>query len=127
MQDQRIQALAERFLSAWNSQEIERVVACYTEDLIYRDPNTRGEVQGADAMRRYLKKLFSSWVVFWSLREAYPLSGRDGVVALWRASFRRKDAAEAVDVDGMELLLFQGDLVARNEIHFDRAALTSLR
>jgi len=38
---------AERFLDAWNSQDVERVVACYTEDVQYRDPNTRGMVEGA--------------------------------------------------------------------------------
>ena len=46
--------MAERFLSAWNTQDVERVVACYTDQVVYVDPNTRGEVRGADAMRRYL-------------------------------------------------------------------------
>jgi ketosteroid isomerase-like protein len=32
------------FLDAWNSQDVERVLDCYTDDVRYRDPNTRGEV-----------------------------------------------------------------------------------
>ena len=56
-----IREVAENFLSAWNSQDVERVVACYTDDVEYWDPNTRGVVKGADAMRRYLRKLFAAW------------------------------------------------------------------
>jgi ketosteroid isomerase-like protein len=41
-------------VTAWNAHDVERVVACYTDDLVYLDPNTRGPVEGADAMRRYL-------------------------------------------------------------------------
>ena len=44
--------LAEKILSTWNAQDVEAVVGCYTEDMVYIDPNTRGPVQGADAMRR---------------------------------------------------------------------------
>ncbi len=37
-----LEALARHFLDAWNSQEVETVLSCYTDDLVYRDPNTRG-------------------------------------------------------------------------------------
>lgn len=30
------------FLAAWNSQDVERLLDCYTHDVRYRDPNTRG-------------------------------------------------------------------------------------
>ncbi len=53
----RMLRLAENFLGSWNTQDVEKVVSCYTEDLVYVDPNTRGPVEGADAMRRYLGKL----------------------------------------------------------------------
>ena len=34
--------LAENVLSAWNTQDVEKVISCYTEDCIYQDPNTLG-------------------------------------------------------------------------------------
>jgi hypothetical protein len=43
-------SLAEQFLGAWNTQDVGRVLACYTTDVEYRDPNTRGAVHGADAL-----------------------------------------------------------------------------
>ncbi len=120
-------ALAETFLSAWNTHDVEQVVACYTPDVVYRDPNTRGEVTGADAMRRYLRKLFDGWRMHWSLRAApFALAGEDGTAVLWRASFQRPGLAAVVEVDGMDLVLLQGDLIKRNEVYFDRAAILPL-
>ncbi len=119
-----LQALAESFLGAWNSQEVERVVACYTPDLVYRDPNTRGDVHGADAMRRYLTKLFARWQMHWSLREAYPLAG--GAAVLWRATIG-VPGGPAATVDGMDLVLLRDERIARNDVYFDRAALMLAR
>ena len=65
-------AIAEEFLAAWNTQDVETVLGCYTEDVEYRDPNTRGTVTGHDALGRYLTKLFDRWQMHWALREAFP-------------------------------------------------------
>jgi ketosteroid isomerase-like protein len=118
--------LAEALLSAWNSQDVDQVLARYTEDVVYVDPNTRGEVKGAEAMRKYLAKLFSAWKMTWELKEAYPFEDRNGCAAMWHAVLRRADGERAVDVDGMDLVIMEGDLVKRNEVYFDRAALASL-
>ena len=34
--------LSDIILSAWNEQDVEKVISCYTEDCVYLDPNTRG-------------------------------------------------------------------------------------
>ena len=52
MDHQRAIELAERLLESWNTQDVERVVDCYTANVRYRDPNTRGVVVGSDALRR---------------------------------------------------------------------------
>ncbi|MBI5525686.1 MAG: nuclear transport factor 2 family protein [Deltaproteobacteria bacterium] len=119
-------AHAEKFLGAWNSQDVEAVVACYTDDVVYRDPNTRGEVRGADGMRRYLSKLFAAWRMTWALREGYPLKDRDGAAILWHATFRKEGGEQVVEADGMDLVLMRGDRVERNEVYFDRAVLAPL-
>jgi len=126
MDDANYEALIERFLAAWNAQDVEAVVACYTDDLLYRDPNTRGLVEGADAMRRYLRKLFDAWQMHWSTREAYRLEGMDGAAFLWQATFRKSDGDQTVEADGMDLVILRGDRIARNEVYFDRAVLAPL-
>ncbi len=121
-----IRELSEDFLSAWNSQDVERVVACYTDDVVYWDPNTRGVVKGADAMRRYLRKLFAAWEMHWTFREAYPFADKDGAAVLWHASFRKPGKEKTVEADGMDLVLLQRGLIQRNEVYFDRLALAPL-
>ena len=126
MNADKMKQLTERFLEAWNSQDVERVLACYTPDLRYRDPNTDGEVRGAEAMRRYLTRLFGAWTMRWSMREAYPLDGASGGAFLWHASIRRADATAGVELDGMDLVLLDGDRIRRNDVYFDRAVLAAL-
>ncbi len=118
--------LAERLFDGWNRQDVEAVVACYTDDVVYVDPNTRGAVEGADAMRRYLGKLFGRWEMHWSLRELFPLADVDGAAALWHASFRKPGGGQTVEADGMDLVLLDGNRVKRNEVYFDRAVLAPL-
>lgn len=126
MDEKRMYELTDEFLDAWNSQDVESVVAIYTGDLTYVDPNTRGPVKGADAMRRYLKKLFDRWKMHWSLREAFLLDGRNGCAVLWHARFQLPDGGTTVEADGMDLVIMSGDRVARNEVYFDRAVLAPL-
>ena len=126
MEKEKVHELAEHVLSTWNSQDVEKVVGCYTDDLVYVDPNTRGEVRGADAMRRYLRKLFAGWQMHWTLREAYPLENLRGAAVLWHASFRKPGREETVEADGMDLVILREDRIERNEVRFDRAVLAPL-
>ena len=68
MDKQDLEGQAAVLLDAWNSQDVERVAACYAEDVRYRDPNTRGHVEGRDALQRYLRKLFATWQMTWARR-----------------------------------------------------------
>ena len=126
MDQQHAIRLAERLLESWNTQEVERVVDCYTKDVRYRDPNTRGFVEGSDALRRYLTKLFQRWQMHWALREAYPLRDAEGAAVLWRATLRPRGGDSEVEIDGMDLALAEGNRLSRNDVYFDRAALASL-
>ncbi len=113
-------------VSAWNAHDVEAVVACYTDDLTYIDPNTRGPVEGADAMRSYLTKLFDRWQMHWTIKQVFALADLDGSTALWRASLTARATAKTVEVEGMDLVLIEGDRVKRNEVYYDRAALAPL-
>ena len=126
MDDSRMYQLAERILSEWNTQDVERVVAVYTDDVTYVDPNTRGAVRGADMLRRYLKKLFARWKMHWSLREAYLFDDRDGCAVLWHATFQKPEGGDVVEADGMDFVRVRGDRIERNEVYFDRAVLAPL-
>lgn len=120
-----LQEIEGPLIAAWNDQDVEAVVACYTDDLVYVDPNTRGEVEGADAMRRYLRKLFSRWQMRWDVKEIFPVAGTDGSAALWRAALTNKATGRTAEIDGMDLVLIEDGCVKRNEVYYDRAPLAA--
>ncbi len=120
------ETLAEHVLDVWNTQEIDDVVACYTSDLVYLDPNTRGPVVGTDEMRAYLARLFGRWTMTWRALEIFPLAGQDGVTIMWSATLAPVGETRSVDVDGVDLVLLEGDLIKRNQVYFDRARLAEL-
>ncbi len=126
MHARELDAMTTTLLDAWNAHDVERVVACYTEDVRYRDPNTRGFVEGREALRRYLGRLFAEWRMSWHRREAFPLASTEGVAFLWRATFQRRDGGPTVEADGMDLALVEGSRLCRNDVYFDRAALAPL-
>jgi len=126
MDEKKMHELAEAILDAWNSQDVESVLACYTDNVRYVDPNTHGPVEGTDAMRRYLTKLFRTWKMHWRLKEAFMFNDRRGCALLWRATLQRAGGGKTVDVDGMDLVIVKDGRLQRNEVYFDRAALASL-
>ncbi len=121
-----LKAIEGPIIAAWNDHDVDAVVACYTPDLVYIDPNTRGAVEGADAMRRYLTKLFDRWEMHWTVKQIFPLADLDGSAALWRASLTARATGRTAEIDGMDLVLIEDGKVKRNEVYYDRAALASV-
>jgi len=121
-----LRRLADHVLSTWNTQDIERVLDCYTDDLLYLDPNVNRPVVGREAMRVYLSKLFGRWTQHWEPEELFPLEGTDGVAIRWAGKLAPAGEARSVDIAGIDLVLLEGDLIARNEVFFDRSPLAAL-
>lgn len=126
MEREKLLELTEKCLEAWTAQDVDAVAGCYAEDVVYRDPNTRGEVQGRDAFKRYLRKLFAGWTMTWTLRELHQFDGKGGGAFLWHATFIKPGVDKMVECDGMDLIIMEGDLIKRNEVYFDRAVLAPL-
>jgi len=120
---QSLETMAEGFLAAWNTHDVAATLSCYTEDVIYLDPNTRGPIAGREAFGRYLEQLFSQWNMHWRLRELFPLGDHEGAAVLWDATLASRDGGPQRLVHGMDLAIVRGDLISRNEVYFDRAAL----
>jgi ketosteroid isomerase-like protein len=123
---ERYRRLADHVLSTWNTQDVERVLDCYTDDLVWLDPNTRGPIVGREAMRAYLTKLFGRWTMHWEREEVFPLDGIDGVAIRWAGKLSPAGESRSVDVAGIDLVILEGDLIARNEVYYDRSPLAAL-
>jgi hypothetical protein len=125
---ERYRRLADHVLSVWTRQDTDEVLDCYTHDLVWLDPNTRGPVVGRDAMRAYLTKLYSSWTMTWKRDgdEIFPLAGIDGVAIRWIGTLAPAGESRSVDIAGLDLVILEGNLIARNEVYFDRSPLAAL-
>lgn len=121
-----LETLADRVLEAWNTQDVEAVVGCYTHDLVYLDPNLDEPVRGADAMRRYLTRLFARWRMTWRATEVLALRDDDGAAVRWDATLTPAGGGGTVEATGVDLVFLDGERVARNEVYFDRAVLAPL-
>ena len=119
--------LSDAILSAWNEQDVEAVLSCYTEDCVYVDPNTRGPVVGREALRRYLSRLFQQWKMRWSRRELFLLADGSGTAFLWHAVLTPAAGGRTAEVDGMDLAIVSDGKLQRNEVYFDRMALFGSR
>jgi ketosteroid isomerase-like protein len=117
--------MTERTLEAWNNQDVAAVLDCYTEDCTYLDPNTDGAIRGREAFGRYLSKLFQQWKMTWSMREAFMFEKGEGCAFLWHATLTPVSAGETFAIDGIDLVIVQGDKLHRNEVYFDRMSLVA--
>ena len=115
--------LSQSILAAWNTQDVDKVLSCYTEDCVYLDPNTRGPIVGRDAFRRYLARLFQGWNMHWSLREFFPFSDEEGGAFLWHADVTPASGGKTTEIFGMDLALVRSQRLCRNEVYLDRTAL----
>lgn len=118
-----LDARGEQIRAAWNSQDVERVLETYAEQFRFVDPATRGEIVDRDGLREYLRKLFAAMTAHTTVRAAFPLADAAGVTVLWRAAVRAAGGRDEVELDGVDLILFDGERIASHEIYFDRAAL----
>ena len=125
MNTEEITRLTKNTLSAWNAQDVDRVISRYTEDCVYLDPNPRGPVVGHEALRRYLSRLFQQWKMHWSLREFFPFADGSGGAFLWQARLTPASGGKTAEISGMDLVVLRGERMSRNEVYFDRTAVFS--
>src|SRR5688572_2026038 len=74
MPDIDIRARTGDVVAAWNRQNVDELLAHYTEDCVYLDPSTRGPLQGHAAFGQYLERLFSKWWMKWTVLEQHPFA-----------------------------------------------------
>ena len=123
MDEKLMMEMTKKTLRAWNSQNVDEVLACYTEDCIYQDPNTGGPVKGREKFGRYLSKLFEQWKMHWSMREAFIFRDGNGCAFLWHATLTPVSGGKTYEIDGIDLVIVRGDRLHRNEVYFDRMSL----
>jgi hypothetical protein len=100
-----------RWLAAWTKKDVERLVGFYTEDTVYKDPQTPAGLDGRAALRAYLQGLFAATpAMTYTPDEVWPIPG--GFCGRWYC-----DIAGGARLRGFDLVIFEGDLIALNEVY----------
>ena len=115
--------------NAWNSHDVEAILALHTDDSVFENHTSGGKAVGKSAIREVLKGVFAAFPdIRFDARRTYV---RDGVVTQeWTASgtlaipFTKgastvQPTGKKVSWNGVDVIPFQGDLVARKDVYVD--------
>jgi len=120
MESSDAKSLCERWLPLWTGNRPDQLIEAYADDVFYRDPAVPQGVRGKPAFLAYLRQLlarFPDWV--YRPDAIYSLEG--GFALRWNATIPVGDTI--VRETGMDLVLVDGGLIARNEVYFDGSAV----
>lgn len=113
-------------IDAWNTLDVEATLATYTDDVVYRDPKTRGKIVGKDDLRRYLTKFFKVWDFQFTVTEEHRLEGKDAQMCMWSADLTHRAGGETITLHGMDICEVRGTQLSRDEAFMDTLPLVPL-
>lgn len=102
------------WLAAWTAKDVERLLGFYTEDCVYRDPQTAAGITGHAALRAYLTGLFGATPpMTYTPDETWPMAG--GYCGRWYCAVGADGSAGKLR--GFDLVILKGDKIALNEVY----------
>ena len=114
---------------AWNSHNVEAILAMHTEDSVFENHTSGGKGVGKDAIRELLNRIFAAFPdIRFDARRTYV---RDGLVTQeWTAtatlatpytkgSTTVQPTGKKVSWNGVDVIPFAGNLVARKDVYVD--------
>jgi uncharacterized protein (TIGR02246 family) len=111
-----IRALIDRHDAAWNTKDLDAVMATYTDDIVFQN-HTAGEaaVSGQAAVRSHIGGIFERWPdMQFSSRRLY--LAPDFCTSEWTARATAPDGRR-LEWDGVDVLPFRDGLIARKDVY----------
>ena len=121
-----------RYNDAWNSQDLDAIVAMHAPDMVFAN-HTAGESADGDEVRLHIGSIFETWPdIEFSTRRLYVREGL--VVQEWTARathqnvMRRGDlvaepTGRTVEWVGMDVIPFENGLVKRKDVYSDSVSI----
>ena len=115
MADSALQQLMDRYNAAWNEQDLDAIISMHTDDMVFHN-HTAGEcVEGTDAVREHIGKIFSSYPDLRFEGTALKL-GDDFASNEWIARTTLSDGRRA-EWDGVDVFSVRDGLIARKDVY----------
>ena len=110
------EALNARWLQAWTDKDVPALLACYSDDVVYQDPQVPAGLVGSEALGGYLRQLFDATPpMTYEPDEVWATA--DGWCGRWVCRIDMPDQTTAWP-RGFDLVVLDGDgRIARNEVY----------
>jgi steroid delta-isomerase-like uncharacterized protein len=114
---------------AWNSHDVEAILAMHTEDSVFENHTSGGKCIGRDAIREILKGVFAAFPdIRFDARRTYVRD--DLVIQEWtatgtlaipytRGSVTVQPTGKRISWNGVDVIPFVRNLVARKDVYVD--------
>lgn len=102
------------WLQAWTDKDVDRLVAFYSPNTVYKDPQTAQGLTGRDALRTYLETLFGSTPpMVYTPDTTWHIDG--GFCGRWTCDIG--EGGKEGRIRGFDLVLLEHGLIAHNEVY----------
>jgi len=106
------------WLKAWSEKDVEALVTrYYAPGVTYKDAQTAAGIEGSEALRAYLTRLFGAMPpTEYVPDEVWPLAGGTGFCGRWIGTMRLPDGATR-RFRGFDLCLVSDGRITHNEVY----------
>lgn len=114
-------------IAAWNTLDVEKTLATYSEDVVYQDPGTHRQIIGKPALRKYLTRFFQVWDMVFHVIEDRRIAGANAQVCMWTVDIKRHGTdGPTVSCPGMDIIHVRDGQLTRDEAFMDRLPMQIL-
>jgi ketosteroid isomerase-like protein len=107
------------WLKAWSDKDVDALCAFYTEDCVYKDPQTVEGLNGQSALRAYLTGLFAALpTTLYTPEAVWPIA--EGYCGRWYCAMGEHGSAGRLR--GFDLVLMREGRIAFNEVYVHQMA-----
>jgi len=115
MQREDVRSLIARHDEAWNRQDLDAIMACYTPDIVFTNYNAGESASGAAAVREHLAGIFAGWPDL-RFRCRRLNVAEDFAVSEWTATATHRDGRR-LEWDGVDVFPLADGLIARKDVY----------
>jgi steroid delta-isomerase-like uncharacterized protein len=127
-----LRAAIDRYNDAWNSHDVEAIVAMHASDMVFENHTAGERAEGAD-VGPHIARIFASWPdLTFATRRLYVRE--DLVVQEWTATathqseLRRGDltappSGRQIEWKGMDVIPFEDGLIKRKDVYSDSVSI----
>jgi uncharacterized protein (TIGR02246 family) len=115
MQREDIHRLIERHDAAWNAQDLDGIMACYSPDIVFVNYNAGESASGTEAVREHLAGIFAGWPDL-RFRGRRLYVSDEFAVSEWTAAATHPDGRR-LEWDGVDVFPLASGLIARKDVY----------